>query len=324
MIKYSTHSLEEINADQKWFVCISKLSIDLACLELFSKYYSAYYENDFKDLSFAVSDGNVIVAFVLCYKINNKLSLPSGGVEMFFREKECNKKLVNFIFNQIEFTASKNNCSDIFIRDELRLEHSSSLSEILLLERYHGKITFNMKIDYNNFSEHLYFSTIRKSYKSFINWGKKNLELKFVNNLNMNRDLFDDFKNFHHHISGRKTRSDLTWAIQFFMLEAGIAELNLAYFNNELVAGSFFADNGIQSIYFSGVYNRDLFSKGISHYLTYNGIIQSKNRGKTKFFNLGDFDTEIEDDKHFNIQFFKKGFCKDLNPQIIWSRKIGK
>ena len=39
-----------------------------------------------------------------------------------------------------------------------------------------------MLIEYENFNEIFYRKNLRKSYKSLINWGKNNLEIKIINN----------------------------------------------------------------------------------------------------------------------------------------------
>lgn len=319
---YIKKEMLDIKNDQILLRSFSDMGLNLANLDFFTQYYAAYYKDDFKDSSFGVSDGNVLIAFVLCYNINKKLCMPAGGIEIFFKESKPNKKLSNFIVNQINIIASGNQSEEISIRDKLTSKTLSALGETLLLDHYSCRTTFNMNVPFVDFSESIFFSNMRKSYKSLINWGHKNLRVETIKHNSLDSNLFNDFKEFHRHVSGRKTRSDLTWDTQYKMIKNAHAELILAYLNDELVAGSFIADFGIQSIYFTGVYNRDLFKHGISHYLVYKSIVESFHRGKTLFFSLGDFDAGITDDKWFNIQFFKKGFCKDLTPQIIWSKTI--
>ena len=316
---YQKFNIDHVKENSSLLTSLSEVSIDITNFELFAQYYAAYYEKDFKDLSFAIEINHSIAAFVLCYRIDKKLCMPNSGVEIIFKEERPDKKLIDFIFKQINVIASENNCSEIFIRDELTSKALSALGETLLLDHYSCRTTFNMNVPFVNFSESIFFSNMRKSYKSLINWGHKNLRVETIKHNRLDSNLFNDFKEFHRHVSGRKTRSDLTWDIQYEMIKNAHAELILAYLNDDLVAGSFIADFGIQSIYFTGVYNRDLFKHGISHYLIYKSIVESFHRGKTLFFSLGDFDAGITDNKWFNIQFFKKGFCKDLFPQTIWN-----
>ena len=60
-----------------------------------------------------------------------------------------------------------------------------------------------------------YKTSIRKSYKSLVNWGMKNLEIKIMNSGSLNRENFLDFKKLHLQASGRQTRSDESWDRQY-------------------------------------------------------------------------------------------------------------
>ena len=106
------------------------------------------------------------------------------------------------------------------------------------------------------------------------------------------------------------------------MLEQGFGELVLADYEGKLVAGSLFIDQFDRTIYFTGVYERELFDYGISHYLLYMGICRSAARANTDYFSIGCYETDITDRKLFNIQFFKKGFAENLRPIILWNKTI--
>ena len=60
-----------------------------------------------------------------------------------------------------------------------------------------------------------YKTSIRKSFKSLVNWGMKNLEIKIMNSGSLNRENFLDFKKLHLQASGRQTRSDESWDRQY-------------------------------------------------------------------------------------------------------------
>jgi hypothetical protein len=108
------------------------------------------------------------------------------------------------------------------------------------------------------------------------------------------------------------------------MIEQGIGELILAYYQDKLVAGSLFMDQYDTSMYFTGVYERELFEYGLSHYVLYLGVCRSYARGTTQHFSLGNFETDIIDPKWYNIQFFKKGFCQTMVPTLLWHKKMEK
>jgi hypothetical protein len=264
------------------------------------------------------------LGYVLCHSINNVLTLPSGGIIIKlvknYAAKES-KQLYSSILAHIERIAKPNHCTSISIKDVLYNDALSTLGQELFNNRFQSRLTFEMCIDYKNFIPETFQSNIRGSYRSLVNWGKKNLEISIVNKDNLCSDSFAEFKNFHYTISGRKTRSDKTWEIQHKMIEAGFGELILGRYNNKLVAGSLFVDYGDMTIYFIGVYERKLFEFGLSHFLLYNGICRSYERKNTNYFSFGHFDTDIKDNKLYNIKFFQKGFCKNLKPTIFWSKE---
>ncbi len=293
-------------------------------LGLFSKYYQEYYQEKFIDLTFAVMQDNKIIAHVLCCVLDGKLTLPDGGIIIKLSDvnDKDKKELYNEILGHLELLEKEYKCSDITIKNYFENGNLSSFGEQLFNRRFKGFLTFEMEINYNEFSKNRLYTSLRKSYKSLINWGEKELKFIYINKCNPDFESFKKFQDFHYKISGLKTRSDQTWLIQYEMIKEGCGELILARYNDNLVAGSLFSDYGDTSIYFTGVYERDLFDFGVSHSLLYQGICRSHERGNTAKFSLGYFDTDIQDPKWYNIQFFKKGFCEKLVPTVLWSKKI--
>jgi hypothetical protein len=266
--------------------------------------------------------GGEVVGYVSCCALNGKLCRPGGGlcIQLYCDNEKTQGKLYKEIINYIHTLAKENSCEEIVIMDTFNDGQLSCLGEVLFNNRYKSNLTFEMIVEYSGFNEENYHRDLRKSYKSLLNWGKKNLSICYLVNQNISRDLFDSFKELHQKISGRQTRSDETWMIQYQMIQDNMGELILGYYEGKLVAGSLFLDQGDVSIYSTGVYERELFDFGISHSLLYQGICRSYNRGNTSKFLLGYFDTDIQDSKWYNIQFFKKGFSEKLVPTILWNK----
>jgi hypothetical protein len=314
------------------FIKINDMKHDLALVEyinfkslnLFSEYYKEYYQESFTDLTFVMAKDSKILGHVLCCILDGKLTLPDGGIIVKLPDvnDKDKKELYNEILCYLELLEKEHKCNGIIIKNHFENGILSFFGEQLLNRKFKGFLTFEMEINYENFSEDLYHRSIRRCYKSFINWGKKELKFIYINKDNLDFENFKNFQDFHYKISGRKTRSDETWLIQYEMIKEGFGELILARYNDNLVAGSLFADYGDISAYFTGVYERDLFDFGVSHSLLYQGICRSHERGNTSKFSLGYFDTDIKDPKWYNIQFFKKGFCEKLVPTVLWSKKI--
>lgn len=294
----------------------------LKSLDLLALYYQQYYGTAFKDLSFFLMKDSSVVALVLGYKIKNDFCWPLDGIQIHNDDTIPKESQTSIILAYIEKQAKENGCQKIVIKDFLPEGKISLLGEKLFNQKYHAELKFEMNIDYADFDEKKFHTVLRKSYKSLINWGKKNLKIIYVNKDNLSSTAFQSFKDFHLTISGRKTRSDESWEAQYEIIREGFGELILANYQDKLVAGSLFVDSGISTIYFTGVYERELFEFGISHTLLYEGICRSFERGNTSRFSLGHFDTNIQDPKWYNIQFFKKGFCKNLKPEILWSKEF--
>lgn len=297
--------------------------VNIQSLQSVAEYYKEYYKENFTNFDFLVKYNKKVVGCVLCAAFNNTISLPDTGViiHLFDLSSKGEKLAYSYILEILEKIAANNSCKIIMIKDQLNEGNLSILGECLFNQRFQSRLTFEMIVDYLSFSESILHKNIRKSYKSLINWGRKNLEISYVNEDLPSFENFKQLQEFHFKIAGKKTRSDETWKIQYDLISKGFGELVLAKFNNELVGGSLFIDCGNTSIYFTGVYERSLFQFGLSHYLLYHGICRSYERKNTQRFSLGYFDTNIKDQKWYDIQFFKKGFTKNLTPTILWSKE---
>jgi hypothetical protein len=294
----------------------------LESLQLFSKYYAEYYGKDYKDVSFAVTDKDNTIGYVLCAVLKGELTTPDSAINiMLFGEAEKDKKIYAQLLKHLTLVAKEHACASMMIKDTLEHGALSTLGELLFNSRFESRLTFQMERRFSSFTEENFHASLRKSYKSLISWGKKELTIEYINQEQLDSEKFKAFQKFHHTISGRKTRSQETWDAQYRMLEKGIAELIMGTYNGNLVAGTLCADYGDVSIYCTGVYERTLFDFGLSHFLLYQSILRSYERGHTSKFSLDYFDTDIKDPKWYNIQFYKKGICKSLTPVIFWSRR---
>lgn len=301
------------------------LSMNIKSALLFSDYYKEYYQDKYSDLSFLLINNGQEIGYVLCSALEDKITLPDGGVIIYLNDINSltnTKKIYSQILEHLYQLAKTYECKSIVIKDNFLQGNLSSLGEILFNQRFESRLTFEMNISFSDFTQEKLHASLRKSYKSLISWGKRELCITHIDQNNLNFNYFELFKEFHIKISGRKTRSDLSWKLQYKMIEKGIGELIIAKYNDQIIAGSLFADYGDTSIYFTGVYERDLFEFGVSHFLLYEGVSRAYERQQTSKFSLGYFDTDIKDPKWYNIQFFKKGFCQDLNPAIFWTKEL--
>lgn len=159
---------------------------------------------------------------------------------------------------------------------------------------------------------------IRRRFRTHINWGRQNLDISIVNSGNPDRAAFDAFQAFHADVAGRQTRPEESWNEMFKNLSAGRAELILARLARGLCAGTFTNYGKHMATYATGVYDRSLFEKPISHWPMFLAIQRAKALG-CRYYDIGEvFLNEKADPKERNIAFFKKGFTSRVEVHEIW------
>ena len=157
-----------------------------------------------------------------------------------------------------------------------------------------------------------YKTSIRKSYKSLVNWGMKNLEIKIMNSESLNRENFLDFKKLHLQASGRQTRSDESWDRQYDAIQNNHAFIILGYLDGKLETGGLFFTDDRNCYYASSASNRALFDKGLMHSIIYSAVEYCMSND-FEFIVLGDkvFDSQ-SDKKIISISDFKSGFANEI------------
>jgi hypothetical protein len=157
---------------------------------------------------------------------------------------------------------------------------------------------------------------VRKSYKSLINWGLSNLKTVLISKNNLDKILFDSFKNFHIQVAGRQTRSDYSWDLQYDAILNDDAFLLLGYLDDRLVSGAYIIYGSESAYYGVAVNDRQLMKQNIpvGHSILYSSILNAKNIG-IKTFKLGVIDNKHED-KITQINMYKKGFTNTVNTVV--------
>lgn len=175
-----------------------------------------------------------------------------------------------------------------------------------------------------NLSESSIKLSLRKSYKSLVNWGEKNLLIKVLDIDTTDLEVFMQFKALHLEASGRKTRSDKSWFYQFEMIKKGYGYLTAAFYNDKLVSGCFIMNDQNTALYGVAASDRQLMSNGLplNHYTLWISIMIAKYKGCEKFI-LGDVsENHGIDVKSKNISLFKRGFATDVQVDPILNINI--
>lgn len=281
------------------------------------EYYPLALGQNYSDRSFVLLDSNKPLAAVICGTNGDTFTQFGSPIQLFLSSDLSNKKERRVLQGILKHISNKaDGEKTLKLADNIgpRLTQVGEIS--LSLE---GRVCAQVLalVDLLQ-SERGIYSAVRKSYRPFINWGRENLRLEYINANNPLHSKFSDFQNFHRYISGRKTRSQKSWDTMFSAIKKNMAELTLGYYMGELVSGTLVIDGTDVSIYASGVYDRNKFNLPLSHWPLYDGILRSKNRGK-KVYEIGLVDKgSNHEEKESNIALFKRGFANNLSPEIYW------
>jgi len=157
----------------------------------------------------------------------------------------------------------------------------------------------------------------RKSYKSLIVSGSK---LWTVGVLDGQKDerVWQEFRDLHFSVSGRVTRSDETWMMQYQDIESGRAFFVwLRNSEGEMVGGGLFNFTEDEGVYAVAAYDRSLFDKPLGHVVQYRAIEELKKR-KVSWYKIGvrpyGSDNPRPTDKEIKIGEFKQGFSSHCFP----------
>lgn len=165
---------------------------------------------------------------------------------------------------------------------------------------------------------------VRKSYKSLISWGEKNLAITIYDQSNITPAIMDQFRQLHITVVGKETRSPLTWELQYRQIAAGQSFAVMGELDGALVTAALFLCSPLSCIYGVSASIRELFDKPLSHALIWRGILEAKRKG-CSVFEMGELLQLYANgysDKEKTISTFKRGFGGQAGVQlkIIWPK----
>lgn len=278
------------------------------------QYYLEYHQNP-ADLSFVLFEAGQPRGFALMYGCDN-ISFFGMPIEVFLTGGPISKKTVSRLIAHLKEIAKGQKIHvyydellayQIFKDTDCELTISTELSYSVSLDKPLDEIK----------------RSVRRRYKSMINWGMKNVEYQVIDSNNAELDKFHRLKDFHLQIAGRKTRSDQSWSLQYAMIERDEAFLINGYLEGKLISSSFFQKAKI-SHYGVGVYDKDLMAtnKGIAHGSMYKAIEYLHEHGMEKLL-LAEWLTEEEhSEKQEQILDFKRGFTDTIASRNIMNIKV--
>lgn len=285
------------------------------------RYYPAALGATWKDASFAVIRGTQPVAVSICGSGEGPISYYGMPMRIWFDATLGAKAFRAVLATSIEHLSSfeGNAGASCIIDDGPPGSTVSPLGRSLHAAGAVPQMKLYAGVDLGA-PEEAIAANLRKSYRSLINWGKRNIILIYVNADNPDSALFAEYQHFHHHVAGRITRSQESWDIMFDAIANGGGELSLGRDDGgNLVSATLVIDGETVSQYASAVYDRDRFDKPIGHWPVFDAILRAKSRGQ-RFFDLGEVPaTGTASDKEVSIGVFKRGFTDRLDCRLVWN-----
>lgn len=170
---------------------------------------------------------------------------------------------------------------------------------------------------------------LRKSYRSLINWGRKNMCMRYYNADNPDRTLFTTFLTMR---KGSEVHGDYGEPVLAFLrelIESRHGELSVGFIDGGAVASTLTLWAGKTTRYNAGVYSGENKDLPLSHWSLYDAILRSLDRGD-RYFSMGRMHVYDSHSlasaegrrKMETIAFFKKGFCTELVQRSYWGVQV--
>ncbi len=284
-------------------------------------YYPIVFGESLEDCSFLVTDGGAPALFVQCSLKDGVLSHYGFPVRFHVRaglESADALRCARLALDHIEETAAPKGIREGRISGGPADGLLSPVDRACLDRAGRPELRMRAEADLSQPQEALR-RDVRDSYRSLINWGRRNLRLVYVNAENPDRGLMDDYAAFHARTAGRTVHGEATWAAVFGHIAAGGGEVTMGFLEGgELVASSMVVDGDRWAMYFSAVYDRDRFDKPMGHWPLFDAMLRAKARGR-RYFDLGEFFPRgTVSEKEYNIGFFKTGFTSRHVTEVVW------
>ena len=298
---------------EEWNLCLAKINkfnpqYSWNYTEFLTKYYCS---NNYLRLVIKDDNKSVGVFFIILTGDLKLISMPEGITEPLFSSDFENKKRKKVVLELVRVLLSfkKNQglkklifkTNGAYVSAKISDWHLKISQESILSEDFISiQVDLTMPLD-------LIKTSIRKSYRSLINKGFKLWDIKVFDYKNINKKIWKLYKNLHIECSGRQTRSDNTWELQYSSISKGEAFLVVSFDNNNQIVGGAFIEIGKDiAMYSVGAYDRKLFNEPIAHSVQMR-VIECLKEMKISNYHLG-FILDTNDDKLLNIVNFKKGF----------------
>lgn len=283
--------------------------------EIHLAYYREYFGPSWKDVSLVAFDDRCFALVVYMFLGENGELSFFGAPLSVYADPAVPVKDLNYAFQEL-FVKLDGMKETMGARSLKFFEHPAFLMKYYEYEHFTAAIQYETEIDLTRSEEEI-FMCVRKSYKSLINWGRKNLEIKVYDALNITDGVMEAFEDFHIAVARRRTRSHESWMLQAEAIRQGMGYVVFGYLEGKLVTATLIL-NGLRECYYGVCVNdRELMARKlpIGHYGLYLSILLAKEKG-LKVFHFGDV-TDSPDPKVNAIVKYKRGFSNELRTRTI-------
>jgi len=248
-------------------------------------YYSK--KNLINDLSFIIVENNMPICICPLLLLSNENSncfirtgwngyLPAPLLSAFLNPK-FKIKLQKKCFEKIDELAKQYKVKKIMLLVD-PLSESNSFNYLMK----YGYIDSSVNTSFVDLTlnEEVLWSSLRNSFKSLINNGKKKFDVVIMDKENADFRIHELYRELHHKAAGRVTRVKETWDLQFDMLKDDNAILIGLKDGNRFVAFSYFFHHNGTSYYGSSSDDPDYETDiPLEHTIIWTAIVYYKNRG---------------------------------------------
>lgn len=291
----------------------------------FFKYFAATLDDEWKDVSFAVVEDAELLAAVSCGAASGEITWFGFPVQIRTRQgldEARARRTIRLALEFLEEAARSSGVAKVLLDGGSATGALDVTGRLALSSKGEPRIRCLAVVDLAQ-SEDEIRRGLRKSYRSLVNWGRKNIGLRYVNAEDPDFAAFRSYQEFHHRVAGRQTRPQSSWDAMFEWLKAGGGELSLGYDpGGRLLSATLVIDGRYQAEYSSAVYDREQFDKPIAHWPLFDAILRARQRGKARFL-LGEIPAAASvSSKEFDIGLFKRGFTDRIEVAVAWSLPV--
>jgi len=269
-------------------------------------------ENKSVSKSFMVYRNKELVATCSLIKEGSEFSFggdygPTPAFANGLTEKE-ERKIIKFVFNQIDKLAKENNIKRIKMRFPV-LSESFDLHNYLIEYGYLDTSISTNIINLLLFPQQLR-ANFRHGHDYDIDKASKVLKSRVYDKNNITKDIFDKYKYLHFIASGRKTRPDKTFDILYDNIKNGYAFLVGALLNDSFVSFAYFTAYK-ECVYYGSSCNKPNVDLPLAHFVQWEAIKYMNTKYKIYEIGWQQYGNTLSDfpsQKEINIGRFKRGF----------------